>query len=328
MANYQYKTTVVTGGAGSIGSAVVEHLLKFTSSQVWIIDNDESRIHSLVTSYPAEVQSRLNFYVSDIRDQVGLAINLKAIQPDMIIHAAALKHVPILERQPRDGFYTNVIGTQNILEYLRLNTSTGLIFVSSDKAALPVSILGKTKLIGEMLVGSQISHDIENNNDRLVSIVRFGNVFLSRGSVIETFISQIELGQNLTVTDPDMTRYFMDIDHAANLIFYVIEHELKGISIFKMGQPIKIIEVAKRLQGLLSAINSDITIIGKKDGEKLHEELFSAIELKRLNDLGPVLNSDHLAFYKNMKNVEIPQNHEEARLFIDALLNSESIFIK
>lgn len=322
---YLYKTTVVTGGAGSIGSAVVETLLKSTQTEVWILDNDESRVHSLYSSFTYEYQSRLHFYITDIRDGLGLNQRLERINPDMIIHAAALKHVPILERQPRDGFYTNVVGTQNLLDYLKTNIRTGLIFVSSDKAANPKSILGKTKFIGELLVGSQISRDRESGVNRLVAIVRFGNVFLSRGSVIETFIAQIEIEQSLTVTDTEMTRYFMDIDQAANLILHVLVMGLTGISIFKMGEPIKIMDIAKRLLELTSAANQEIAIIGKKDGEKIHEDLFSESELLQLRDLGPILNSSHFAYLKNETQIDVPKSDEEAKDFIESLLKPSTI---
>lgn len=324
---YLYKSTVVTGGAGSIGRAVVESLLKTTATEVWILDNDESRIHSLYSSFSIQYQSRLHFYVVDIRDGLGLKQRLEKIDPDMIIHAAALKHVPILERQPRDGFYTNVVGTQNLLDYLKSNLTTGLIFVSSDKAANPKSILGKTKLIGELLVGSQISRDREFGVKRLVAIVRFGNVFLSRGSVIETFIAQIELGQSLTVTDSQMTRYFMDIEQAANLILYVIGMDLTGISIFKMGEPINIMEIAKRLLEITAAVDLKIEFIGKKDGEKLHEDLFSESELLQLRDLGPILNSSHFAYLKNEMRIDVPKSDREAEVIIEFLLKPSEIQI-
>lgn len=318
----RFKKILVTGGAGSIGSNVVKQIVQKTDSKICILDNDESRLHTIFNSFSARDQERLEFFVSDIRDKKGLHQRLDAFNPDLIVHAAALKHVPILERQPRDAFLTNVMGTSNLIEYLKKNKGMGFVFVSSDKAALPKSTLGKTKLVGEYLTGSLIQSDLEEENTRFVSIVRFGNVFLSRGSVIETFISQIEKGEPITITDPNMTRYFMDISQAANLILYVIESDIQGISIFKMGQPIRIEELAKRLLTYFGAKNSEIKYIGMKSGEKLHEDLFSNLENLAINDLGPVLNSKEMYKVQDFKDCVLPNTDLEALQLIEEIISS------
>jgi FlaA1/EpsC-like NDP-sugar epimerase len=325
----RYKRILVTGGAGSIGSSVVKQILQKTKSKVCILDNDESRLHTIFSSFSTEVQSRIEFYVTDIRDKSGLHQRLESFGPDLVVHAAALKHVPILERQPRDAFFTNVIGTSNLIQYLNKNNGIGFVFISSDKAAIPKSILGKTKLIGEYLTGGLIEKDLEENNPRNVSIVRFGNVFLSRGSVIETFMAQIQRGEAITITDPGMTRYFMDISQAASLILYVIEHDINGISIFKMGQPIKIEELARRLLIHLDAENREIKYIGAKSGEKLHEDLFSNEENMDLHDLGPIINSKKILRVQDLKEYQFPENDTEATKIIEEVINSaKQIFVK
>ena len=319
--DYRYKRTLVTGGAGSIGSFVVRNLLEMTESDVCILDNDESRIHSLYESFRPEVQKRISFFVTDIRDRDGLFQRLAHFDPDMIVHAAALKHVSILERQPRDAYLTNVIGTANIVDFLGTNVSTSLVFVSSDKAALPKSILGKTKLIGEYLTGRRIELDEQSGIKRNISIVRFGNVFLSRGSVLETFIAQISKSERLTITDPRMTRFFMDISDAAGLILHVMEKRIDGISIFKMGDPINVEELARRLQRHLGATNTEISYIGIKPGEKLHEDLFSNLENLAIEDLGLIMNSKKLLQITNIDGLKSPADDLEAAQAIDNLIS-------
>ena len=321
LSNYEYKRTLVTGGAGSIGSAVVKKLILKTKTEICIIDNDESRIHSLYQSFNSEDQNRISFYVADIRDRIGIHQRIDKFGPDVIVHAAALKHVSILERQQRDAYLTNVIGTSNLIEFLESNNQTDFVFVSSDKAALPKSVLGKTKLVGEYLVGGLIAKDLEQKVSRNVSIVRFGNVFLSRGSVLETFIAQISRSEDLTITDPRMTRYFMDISDAADLILHVIEQHIAGISIFKMGEAINIEELAKRLLVFLDAGNKGIKYIGMKPGEKLHEDLFSNLENMEINDLGLILNTRKMFKVPNIQGNVSPANDLEAEQLIDELIN-------
>lgn len=318
---YPFLRTLVTGGAGSIGSSVVTKLLSDTDSEIWVIDNDESRIHTLYESFDLKAKKRLRFFVTDIRDLKGLHQRLDLIKPDMIIHAAALKHVSILERQPRDAFLTNVIGTFNIVSYLKKNLNVGMVFISSDKAANPTNILGKTKYIGELMLGEQIAIDKELGTSRHLAIVRFGNVFLSRGSVIETFIRQINRGEPVTITDADMTRYFMDIEEAADLIIEVAAKQVPGISIFKMGAPIKILDLANRLQVHLNASNRDLEIIGIKNGEKIHEDLFSIEEEKELSDLGSILNSTKLSRVSTTLIQDVPNDDLEARGLINIILS-------
>jgi FlaA1/EpsC-like NDP-sugar epimerase len=319
--NFKYTRTLVTGGAGSIGSAVVKSLLMTTTTEICIIDNDESRIHSLFQSFDKEDQGRIQFYVSDIRDRTGIHQRLDAFKPDIVIHAAALKHVSILERQQRDAYLTNVVGTSNLIDFLERSNHTSFVFVSSDKAASPKSILGKTKLIGEYLVGGLIAKDLELNNKRSISIVRFGNVFLSRGSVLETFISQILKNESVTITDPRMTRYFMDISEAASLILHVIEQRISGISIFKMGEPINVEELAKRLLKHLGAKNLEISYIGVKPGEKLHEDLFSNFENAAIDDLGLILNTKRMFQVSNLEGLSSPTDDFEAAEIIDKLIS-------
>lgn len=318
---FPFNRIVVTGGAGSIGAQVVRTLIECTDAEVWIIDNDESRLHSVFHSFHEDQKLRIHFYVTDIRDLEGLHLRLNVIKPDVIVHAAALKHVSILEVQARDAFYTNVIGTQNLIKFLESNSGVGMVFVSSDKAANAQSILGKTKLIGELLVGSLIKADKENGISRFLSVVRFGNVFLSRGSVLETFIKQIHLGEPITITDERMSRYFMDIKEAAALITHVMNSKTFGISIFKMGEPIMIMDLASRLQNYFKAQNREIRFIGSVSGEKLHEDLFSSEELTHSRDLGLIYNTEQIGFLPAANWSNLPRDDAEAKQLIQSIIS-------
>lgn len=269
----------VTGGAGSIGGAIALQLLKETSSHVILIDSDESRLHTYFVNLPSHYRERTNTRLADIRDYISIETALINIKPDLVIHAAALKHVSVLESAPREAFLTNVLGTQNILSAINDLKIKSFVFVSTDKAANPINILGKTKLIGEYLTaGSSKRHPHIN-----FSVVRFGNVFLSRGSVLETFMAQIQLKEELTITDPSMERFFIDPDEASTLILKTIAASRQGISILKMGDPVSILELVKKLLKQLDTAVG-FKIIGAKPGEKFSEDLFNEREIPKVEN--------------------------------------------
>ena len=193
-------------------------------------------------------------------------------QPTIVIHAAALKHLSILENQPREAFLTNVIGTSNLLETATIFGGLRFLNISTDKAVNPTSILGKTKWIGELLT-SYYRNTYSNN----FTSVRFGNVFNSRGSVIETFLKQISNNQPITLTDRDVSRYFMKIEEAASfsIASVIINHD--EIHLLDMGKPIKLIKVIERLKEITGS-ESKIEIVGIRPGEKLSEDLIATYE--------------------------------------------------
>jgi dTDP-glucose 4,6-dehydratase len=207
--------------------------------------------------------------VADIKDFDGLNVVLSEYKPDVIIHAAALKHLVIVERFPREAYITNVLGTLNVLEAARINNVSQVINISTDKAANPTSNLGKTKRITELLV-----NEYGKSKNLNCCSVRFGNVFASRGSVIETFIHQIQNKLPVTLTDQNVTRYFMSHDEAANLILASARFEENGIFVQNMGKEIKMSEVVESLASNLGNKFS-VRLIGLQPGEKLHEELYA-----------------------------------------------------
>jgi dTDP-glucose 4,6-dehydratase len=271
-------------------------------------------------------EDRIETIVFDIKDKISVNDYLLKIRPDIIIHAAALKHVPILEKQPRDGFNTNVIGLLNIIDYLKFNANCRLCFISTDKAANPQSVLGKTKLIGEYLVAGLNLHDKDHGTIRVNNVVRFGNVFLSRGSVVETFVYQLSAGLPVTISNSNMRRFFMDVSEAARLICYSLGNKIEGISILKMGEPVMIIDIAKRIAKELGIDSFKTIEIGEKPGEKLSEDLFSEVEAGHINDLDYALNTD---FSKYLELDSIPRHvmsDEEALTIIEDLLAHGNTF--
>jgi FlaA1/EpsC-like NDP-sugar epimerase len=236
-------------------------------------------LHALKISIPLEHRDRISTTICDIRDEISVQETCFKSDWSLVIHAAALKHVSVLEDQPREAFLTNVIGTLNVVKTLQ-NTNYGrLIFISSDKAADPSNILGKTKLIGELLIAGlkNFNETSSKKGIRSVGVVRFGNVFLSRGSVLETFIKQIELRERLTLTSIDMKRYFMNLSEASDLTLQMSLDNFQGVRILKMGEQISIHELAKRLITWYGS-KSSIEITEVKQGEKMSEVLFGVGE--------------------------------------------------
>jgi FlaA1/EpsC-like NDP-sugar epimerase len=312
----------ITGGAGSIGSSLANQLLKETNSDVFLIDSDESRLHTLFVNLPINLRARTQTYLADIRDAYSIETALGKISPDLVIHAAALKHVSVLENAPREAFLTNVIGTHNVLNSLPKFGVKYFIFVSTDKAANPISVLGKTKLIGEYLTAGSM----KVNPDIKHGVVRFGNVFLSRGSVLETFVAQIRLNEELTITNEQMDRFFIDLEEASSLILKTIVEPHSGVSILKMGAPVRILDLIDRL---IAQVGEPIgyKVIGTKPGEKITEELFTREENLSATDFPEYIYSE---FTRYLVLMEILSKNfstdEDALLAIEYLMkNSHEI---
>lgn len=269
---YRGKTILVTGGAGTIGSFVVRELLKFEPKSIRVFDNNETGLYDLEKdlSNPA-----IRLLVGDVRDRERLMVAMEDV--DIVFHAAALKHVPLCEFNPFDAVKTNVIGTQNVLDMAYAQAVKKVITVSTDKAVNPSNVMGATKLLAERLTISANSY--RGHKKTSFSAVRFGNVLNSRGSVIPLFLKQIEKGGPITITHPDMRRFFMDIPSAAQLILKTGMLSLGSeIFILKM-QAMRIMDLAEEMRRLCSPRRGfvpddiDIEIVGVRNGEKLDEEL-------------------------------------------------------
>lgn len=283
------KRILITGAGGSIGSELARQVYRYQPSFVGILDRDESAIHATQLSIDGQgLLDSDNLILADIRDREWIREIISSIEPDVIFHAAALKHLPLLERFPEEGHKTNVIGTQNVLEAAQECNVNVFINISTDKAADPSCVLGRTKLMTERMTASVQS----SNGDRYMS-VRFGNVLGSRGSVLTAFRHQIAHGGPVTVTDPNVTRYFMTIPEAVHLVLQAaVIGDHSETLILDMGEPIKIDDVAKLM---IAKSGRDIQIIytGLRIGEKTAESLFSTHE-KVTSRLHPLIFHTHV----------------------------------
>ena len=268
------KRILITGAGGSIGSELARQVHRYAPAFVGILDRDESAIHATQLSIDGQgLLDSDNLILADIRDRDWIREIINSIKPDIIFHAAALKHLPLLERYPEEGHKTNVIGTQNVLEAAQECDVNVFINISTDKAADPSCVLGRTKLMTERMTASIQS----SNGERYIS-VRFGNVLGSRGSVLTAFRHQIANGGPVTVTDPEVTRYFMTIPEAVHLVLQAaVIGEHSETLILDMGEPIKIDDVAKHMIEK-SGREMNIVYTGLRVGEKSAEVLFATNE--------------------------------------------------
>jgi FlaA1/EpsC-like NDP-sugar epimerase len=269
------KRILITGAGGSIGSEIARQVHRYQPAFVGILDRDESAIHAVQLSIDGRgLLDSENLILADIRDESWIREVFERTKPEIVFHAAALKHLSLLERYPDEGYKTNVVGTQNVINACQAAGASVFINISTDKAADPTSVLGKTKLLTEQMTAS-----IEpNNGERFIS-VRFGNVLGSRGSVLTAFRHQIANGGPVIVTDVNATRYFMTIPEAVHLVLQaaVIGDHAETL-ILDMGEPVKIDDVAKQMIEK-SGREIKIEYTGLRPGEKPDEVLFAREEV-------------------------------------------------
>jgi len=270
---YAGKKILVTGAGGSIGSEIVRQLLALPIEKVYAFGHGENSIHSLITKFSDD--KRFHYIIGDIRDISKLNHEFYFLKPDMVFHAAAHKHVPLMEEYPDEAIKNNIIGTFNVaLTSSKFNVKK-FILISTDKAVNPSSIMGATKRIAEKIILSMNNFSLTS-----FSLVRFGNVLGSRGSVVPVFKEQIENGGPLTVSHPEVTRYFMSIREASRLVIKSATLNNGNIFVLDMGKPVKILDLAKNMLYMLGYSEDEIPIVftGLKKGEKLHEEIFYSKE--------------------------------------------------
>ncbi|HET7491122.1 MAG TPA: nucleoside-diphosphate sugar epimerase/dehydratase [Bradyrhizobium sp.] len=282
------KAVIVTGGGGSIGSEICERAVTFGAARLLVVENSEPALYAITEALAAHgAGAVIEGRVADIRDRDRMLRLMNEFRPDIVFHAAALKHVPILERDWSEGVKTNIFGTVNVADAALASGAEAMVMISTDKAIEPVSMLGLTKRFAEMYCQA-LDHDLSATPDekprmRLIS-VRFGNVLASNGSVVPKFKAQIESGGPVTVTHPEMVRYFMTIREACDLVITAAAHALSperpdvSVYVLNMGQPVKIVELAERmirLSGLEPGHDIDIVFTGMRPGERLNEILFA-----------------------------------------------------
>ncbi|MCP1743298.1 FlaA1/EpsC-like NDP-sugar epimerase [Bradyrhizobium japonicum] len=289
------KAVIVTGGGGSIGSEICERVVVFGAARLLIVENSEPALYAVTEALAAHgTAAAIEGRIADIRDRERIIRLMAEFKPDIVFHAAALKHVPILERDWSEGVKTNIFGSINVADAAHGAGAEAMVMISTDKAIEPVSMLGLTKRFAEMYCQA-LDHDLAAASGsarppmRLIS-VRFGNVLASNGSVVPKFKAQIEAGGPVTVTHPDMVRYFMTIREACDLVITAATHALGtarpdvSVYVLNMGQPVKIVDLAERmirLSGLQPGYDIEIVFTGMRPGERLHEILFASEEPTR-----------------------------------------------
>ena len=266
-------------------------MVTFGAARLLVIENSEPALHAVLEALKAkQTAAVLSGRIADIRDRARIMALITQFKPDMVFHAAALKHVPLLELDWDEGIKTNVFGSINVADAAAAAGAAAMVMISTDKAIEPVSVLGATKRLAEMyceaLDKELARHAAGKTATRMIS-VRFGNVLASNGSVVPKFKAQIEAGGPVTVTHPDMVRYFMTIREACDLVITAATHALGPASgdvsvyLLNMGQPVKIVDLAERiirLSGLEPGRDIQITFTGIRPGERLHEILFARDE--------------------------------------------------
>jgi FlaA1/EpsC-like NDP-sugar epimerase len=316
------KTVLISGAAGSIGSEIVRQVLSFNPKKVIILDQAETPLHHLSLELQKNhYTAKIHNVIADVRNYEAMSKVFKLYKPQVVFHAAAYKHVPLMEENPSQAILTNIEGTKNLADLACEHNVIKFVMVSTDKAVNPSNVMGASKRIAEKYVQSlQIKNSKENNVKATKFITtRFGNVLGSNGSVVPLFTKQIAAGGPVTITHPDIIRYFMTIPEACQL---VLEAGAMGnggeIYIFDMGKPVKIIDLAKKmikLAGFIPDKDIKIEIVGLRPGEKLYEEL--------LNDTSKTIPTHH---EKIMIAEEIQDEFENLHSEINELIGIANFF--
>ncbi len=272
------KVLLITGGTGSFGNAVVEHFLKSEFAEIRVFSRDEKKQEDMRIAF---CNDRLKFYIGDVREYDSVHDALRGV--DYVFHAAALKQVPSCEFYPMEAVRTNVIGAENVMRAAIAHGVRRCVVLSTDKAVYPINAMGMSKAMMEKVM---VARSRQCDPDRTVlSATRYGNVMASRGSVIPLFVDQVNAGQPITITDPEMTRFMMTLDDAVDLVLYAFEHGNSG-DIFVQKAPAATMQtLARALTELLGKPDHPVRIIGTRHGEKKHETLLSREEMTHAEDL-------------------------------------------
>ena len=273
----QNKTLLITGGTGSFGNAVLNRFLATDHfSEIRIFSRDEKKQDDMRNQLKNE---KLKFYIGDVRDYNAVEKAMRGV--DYVFHAAALKQVPSCEFFPLEATKTNVMGTQNVIDAAGANKVNKVICLSTDKAAYPINAMGISKALMEKVAIAAS----RNLRDTTVCLTRYGNVMASRGSVIPLFIKQIKEGNDITITDPNMTRFLMSLEEAVELVLFAFEHGNSGDLFVNKAPASTIGDLAKAIKEIFKA-NNEVKIIGTRHGEKLYETLCTREEMIKAEDMG------------------------------------------
>lgn len=284
MSVFENKTLLITGGTGSFGHTVLNHFLSSDIAEIRIFSRDEKKQddmrHELQAKYPDQYK-KVKFYIGDVRNPQSLADAMPGV--DYIFHAAALKQVPSCEFFPMEAVRTNIIGTDNMLHSAINAGVKRIVCLSTDKAAYPINAMGISKAMMEHVIMANARVAAERG-DTVICCTRYGNVMCSRGSVIPLFREQIQNGHPITITDPNMTRFLMNLDEAVDLVEFAFQHANPGDLFIQKADASTIGDLAKAVQTLFGETGTKI--IGTRHGEKLYETLMTREERVRSTDMG------------------------------------------
>ena len=319
---FENNTLLITGGTGSFGNAVCQRFLKTNIREIRILSRDEKKQDDMRKLYNND---KLKFFIGDVRDYNSIKGAFRGV--DYVFHAAALKQVPSCEFYPMEAVKTNIVGSDNVITACVENKVKKAIFLSTDKAAYPINAMGMTKALMEKNVIAR-SRQLQAG-DTILCLTRYGNVMASRGSVIPLFCDQIEQGKEITITNPNMTRFMMTLDEAVELVLYAFENGRQG-DLFVQKAPSATIEVLAKAILELKKANSGLSYIGTRHGEKLYETLITSEEMIKAVDLGdyfriPADNRDlNYDKYVSSGNHELAEfadytSHNTNRLDVDGM---------
>tara|TARA_B100000989_G_scaffold297782_1_gene284676 strand:- start:3766 stop:4785 length:1020 start_codon:yes stop_codon:yes gene_type:complete len=321
---FKKKTILISGGTGSFGNAVLKRILIEDVKEVRIFSRDEKKQNDMRLKF---LDERIKFHIGDVRDYQSISDSLSGV--DFVFHAAALKQVPSCEFYPMQAVQTNILGSNNVLSAIQEQNVKKGVFLSTDKAVYPINAMGMTKALMEKNMIAT-SHRLKHK-EAVVCCTRYGNVMGSRGSVIPLFIDQIMNGSEITITDPDMTRFLMSLEDSVDLVFYAFQNAKPGDIFVQKAPACTILDLTKALKDIF---NSKIKVktIGTRHGEKLYESLLSREEVFKSEDHGnyfriPADTRDlnYKEFFssgeKSISNVEDYTSHNTIRLNVEETKN-------
>lgn len=329
MSVFENKTLLITGGTGSFGNAVLRRFLDSDIREIRIFSRDEKKQDDM---RHALQNSKVKFFIGDVRDKRSVDIAMNGV--DYVFSAAALKQVPSCEFFPVEAVKTNILGTNNVLESAVENGVKNVVVLSTDKAAYPINAMGMSKALMEKVAVAK-GRELGDNAKTTICCTRYGNVMGSRGSVIPLWVDQMEEGNPITITDPNMTRFMMTLDNAVDLVVYAFTHGHNGDLFVQKAPAATLTTLAEALKQVYSKLNpkygeTEVKVIGTRHGEKLYETLVTREEMVRAIDMGEYfripcdtrdLNYDKFFTKGNtdMTKIEDYHSHNTRRLDVDGM---------
>jgi UDP-glucose 4-epimerase len=320
---FKNKTLLITGGTGSFGNAVLKRFLDTDVKEIRIFSRDEKKQDDMRHALQSP---KVKFYIGDVRDMRSVDDAMNGV--DFIFHAAALKQVPSCEFFPIQAVRTNVFGTENVLNSAISHGVKRVVVLSTDKAAYPINAMGISKAMMEKVAIAK-ARSLGENPQTTICCTRYGNVMASRGSVIPLWIDQIQAGKEITVTDPNMTRFMMTLDDAVDLVLYAFQHGQSG-DLFVQKAPAATLDVLAKALTVLYNSNVNIRTIGTRHGEKLYETLVTREEMSKAEDMGnyfriPADNRDlnydkyFVEGQEEIANIDDYHSHNTERLDVEGM---------